>query len=356
MRICLFEDAHVADLEPLVLTRPVFELRCGLTTLAQKQCRYFGASAPGAQVRPRLAPLYTIQHPSTPVNDPDWLRAGPVVLVNGRWLPPRTALHPDVQATMPSVGIIGDEIAYVVLWPDQFSGDLSKPIDECVAECGRTLPSHPAGGQIVRYLWELIDWNAREIAADFAVMRLAEPPGRPGTLTLVGPSDWLHIDPTARIDPFVVADTSNGPVVIDRDAVVTSFTRLEGPCHVGPRSQLFRANVRSGTSLGPNCRVGGEVECSILQGNTNKYHDGFLGHSYLGEWVNLGAGAQASDLRNDYGEIHVTVNGAKVATGRSKVGAFIGDHTKIGLGALLNTGSSFGVCCQLLPNGQLLPS
>src|SRR5262249_41977388 len=82
---------------------------------------------------------------------------------------------------------------------------------------------------------------------------------------------------------------------------------------------------------------------------------GFLGHAYVGEWVNFGAGTQNSDLRNDYGEVEVTVNGRRVRTGQTKVGCFLGDHTKTGLGTLLNTGTSAGVFCNLLPGGLLLP-
>src|SRR5436190_703716 len=143
--------------------------------------------------------------------------------------------------------------------------------------------------------------------------------------------------------------------MIDREAVIAAFTRLEGPCYVGPQTHVLGAKLRAGTTLGPNCRIGGEVETSIVHGYSNKYHDGFLGHSYVGEWVNLGAGVQTSDLRNDYGEVKVVVNGALVATGSKKVGSFIGDHTKAGLGTLLNTGSNVGIFCNLLPSGTLLP-
>jgi UDP-N-acetylglucosamine diphosphorylase/glucosamine-1-phosphate N-acetyltransferase len=152
---------------------------------------------------------------------------------------------------------------------------------------------------------------------------------------------------------MVVADTTRGPIVLDRDAVVTAFTRLEGPCAIGPRTQIHGAKIRAGTTLGPDCRIGGEIECSIVQGHSNKYHDGFLGHAYVGEWVNLGAGTHNSDLRNDYGEIAVTVNGRLVRTGQTKVGCFLGDHTKTGLGALLNTGTNAGIFCNLLPGGLL---
>jgi UDP-N-acetylglucosamine diphosphorylase/glucosamine-1-phosphate N-acetyltransferase len=170
---------------------------------------------------------------------------------------------------------------------------------------------------------------------------------------VVGPREKLWIDPTARIEPLTVVDTTAGPVVVEREAVVTAFTRLEGPCGIGPGTQVLGAKIRGGTTLGPQCRIGGEVEASIVQGFSNKYHDGFLGHSYLGEWINLGAGTHNSDLRNDYGPVTITVNGRKVATGLRKVGCFLGDHTKSGLGTLLNTGTNAGVFCNLLPGGLL---
>src|SRR5213079_2823981 len=106
---------------------------------------------------------------------------------------------------------------------------------------------------------------------------------------VVGPREHFLVHRDAQVDPFVVADTRQGPVIVDRGAVIHSFTRLEGPCYVGPESVVLGAKLRGGT-LGPQCRVGGEFEASIMQGYTNKYHDGFLGHSYVGAWVNLAAG------------------------------------------------------------------
>ena len=116
----------------------------------------------------------------------------------------------------------------------------------------------------------------------------------------------------------------------------------------------LQKKLRGGT-LGPRCRVGGEVEASILHGHANKYHDGFLGHSYIGEWVNLAAGTQVSDLRVDYQPVTVTVAGRKVATGLTKVGAFLGDHTKTGINTLVNTGTVAGAFCQLFPSNLLPP-
>lgn len=349
MRVCLFEDARVADLEPLCLVRPVFDLLSGCTTLGDKQLRHLVASGHGVLVRPELAEVVQERAPRLPVNDHRWLTAGPVVLVNGRWLPSSGSLP----SAIPGVGICDDEVAYAVLTPDLLRDCTPETLDDCLDAWRHALPTHPAGGRMVRYLWDLVDANGDEIARDVAA---GERPWRTTDLpAVVGPSERLYVDPMARVDPYVVADTTGGPVVLDRDVTVTAFTRLEGPCYVGPGSQVLGAKVRGGTSIGPNCRVGGEVECSVLLGHANKYHDGFLGHAYVGEWVNLGAGTSNSDLRNDYGEVSVVLGGRRLDTGRTKVGCFLGDHTKAGLGTLLNTGTVAGVFSHLLPTGGLLP-
>jgi len=137
---------------------------------------------------------------------------------------------------------------------------------------------------------------------------------------------------------------------------VHPFTRIEGPCYIGPKCILLGAKCREGMSIGPMCRVGGEVEESIIQGYSNKYHDGFLGHAYVGEWVNLGALTTNSDLKNDYSSVSVVLDGkAPIDTGSTKVGSIIGDHTKTSIGTLLNTGSFVGAMALLLATGKPLP-
>jgi UDP-N-acetylglucosamine diphosphorylase/glucosamine-1-phosphate N-acetyltransferase len=353
MRICLFEDCGVTQLEPLTLTRAAFELLCGQTSLCSKQCRFFAPCEVGVLIRPALADLFRLQHPALPVNDLAWLRAGPAVMVNSRWLPPAdgVATVPD-----PCVAMIGEDIAFAVVGPERLTYCSANTLDDCLETWKHTLPRHPAGGRLIHYLWDLVEGNGRQLQVEFERCTGGRLPGSPPPMfAVVGPESRLFLDPTALIDPMVVVDTTRGPVVIDQEAVVTAFSRLEGPCYVGPHTHLLGAKLRAGTTLGPHCRIGGEVEASIVQGYTNKYHDGFLGHSYLGEWINLGAGTHNSDLRNDYGPVSVTVAGAAVATGLTKVGCFLGDHTKTGLGTLLNTGTNAGAFCNLLPAGGLLP-
>jgi UDP-N-acetylglucosamine diphosphorylase/glucosamine-1-phosphate N-acetyltransferase len=358
MRICLFEDRRAADLYPLTLTRPASDLLCGLTTLGQKQSRYFGAEAAGHLCRPALAEWLRASGAGARVNDPAWLRSAPTLLVNARWLPPHAdRLSPRALLSGgPFIGMAGGEVAFAFLDARRLQALSPATVDDCLADWSQTLPRREVGGTVVRRAWELIDANGDEIARDFeANCDPAEVGCPPSGLALVGPADRLFVHPTARIEPHAVADTTRGPVVIGAGAVVSAFTRLEGPCAIGPFSQLLCAKVRAGTTVGPHCRIGGEVECSVILGYSNKYHDGFLGHSYVGEWVNLAAGTSTGDLRCDYGPVRVPLDGAEVSTGLTKLGSLIGDHAKTGLGVLLNCGTVLGVFAQVMPTGTFAP-
>jgi UDP-N-acetylglucosamine diphosphorylase/glucosamine-1-phosphate N-acetyltransferase len=350
MPIFVFEDRGVPWLEPLSLTRPAFDLWCGGRTLLQRQTWACAAADTALVVRPALAALTRLDHPGAAVNDPNAVRRA-TVAVNARWLPPWSAR---IDTSTPRVALAGDDIAYVVR-PPAPADVTPEALDDWANHCKLSLPRCAAEGQLIKYPWELVEHNPEALRQDlhwFAATAEFVPP--PADVPVLGPREHCLLHRDARVEPFVVVDTRQGPVFLDRGAVVHSFTRLEGPCYVGPGSVVLGAKLRGGT-LGPSCRVGGEFEASIMQGFSNKYHDGFLGHSYVGEWVNLAAGTQVSDLRNDYGQIGVTVAGHKVLTGLTKVGAFLGDHTKTGLNTLLNTGTVAGVFCNLLPTGTLLP-
>lgn len=349
MRLCIFEDSGVFSIDPLTLTRPAFELRCGMTTLAERQSRAFSCSEIGFIVRPELVELCAAQHPECAVNDGDWLRRGPLALVNSRWLAPHGKIE-DQETSR--VALSEGQLAYAIIDDMHLEDFSTESLDVHSEICKQTLPRIDAGGSMIQYPWDLVERNANALREDGIWLQSKSSWQR--RLTCSGPEDQLFIADDARIDPFVFADTSNGPVIIDRGAVVHAFSRLEGPCYIGRGSWILGAKIRGG-SIGPQCRVGGEVEVSIMHAHSNKYHDGFLGHSYLGEWVNLGAGTQVSDLRNDYGEIRVVVGDERIATGLTKVGVFLGDHTKTGLGTLLNSGTAVGAFCNLLPNGSYLP-
>jgi UDP-N-acetylglucosamine diphosphorylase/glucosamine-1-phosphate N-acetyltransferase len=352
MKMCIFEDVAVGRLEPLTLTRPAFDLRCGATSLLDRQRRYFAAGETAALVRPELADLCRLQYPGLRVNDPSWLEGDPsglVALVNARWLAPAA---PFDWPGRPEVGLVGEQVAWVVV-PASVAGGLSR--DALPGRLDRwreNLPRRGAGGAMIAYPWDLVEHNGPALEQDFVPAAPAAP--LPEGLSLVGPAERLRVDPEARVEPMVIIDTTKGPVTIERGAVVQAFSRIEGPCYVGPDTHVLGARVK-GSSLGPQCRVGGEVEASIIHGHSNKAHDGFLGHSYLGEWVNFAAGTQTSDLRADYGTVRFQIDGQSVDSGRMKVGSFVGDHTRTSLNALFNTGSLVGPFGLLLTSGELLP-
>jgi UDP-N-acetylglucosamine diphosphorylase/glucosamine-1-phosphate N-acetyltransferase len=345
----VYEDTALTRLGPLTQTRPVYELRCGALTMLQRQARCLAATEVRAFVRPALARLCRFAWPATPVNEP--VGGGETVLVNGRWLAPDAAL---VGLYGPEVGVVEGEVAWVRV-PEGEASDLTVTnLPHRLARWAETLPRRAAGGAMIEYPWDLIELNAGAIEDDARHWHTNRETRSTHGLTFHGPADRVLIDPGAKVEPHVFFDATQGPILIDRAAVVKAFSRLEGPCYVGPGTQLNACSFR-GSSAGPQCRLGGEVEESIVHGYSNKAHDGFLGHSYVGEWVNLGAGTQTSDLRNDYGTVDVTLGGQKVRTGRLKIGAFIGDHSKASIGTLLNTGTCIGPFVMLVASAGLLP-
>jgi UDP-N-acetylglucosamine diphosphorylase / glucose-1-phosphate thymidylyltransferase / UDP-N-acetylgalactosamine diphosphorylase / glucosamine-1-phosphate N-acetyltransferase / galactosamine-1-phosphate N-acetyltransferase len=358
MRLCLVEDLAVAGLEPLTLTRPVHELLLGATSLGQKIATAFGVGPEpgrrGCAVRNHLVSVLRQRDPRLAVNDREWLGRGALAVVNGRWVPPLGFETPITRS--PWIGLCDGQPACAMVGPEAAARlephGIDDWFDEMLAEHG----GRELGGEWIQHPWDLVAKNGAHLERDFvALARNGLGTAIPANLTLVGPPDRLWIDESARVDPYTVFDTTNGPIMVGPRAWIQPFTRLEGPCSIGADTQLFRANIRECVSIGPNCRIGGEVEASIVHGYSNKYHEGFLGHAYVGEWVNLGAITSNSDLRNDYGEVSVPLQGDPIKTGQTKVGCFIGDHTRTGMGSMLNTGTSIGVMCNVLPAGLLLP-
>ncbi len=360
MRLCLVEDNAVSGLEPLTLTRPVFDLLLGSSSLGHKLARAFGVgpgtARRGAVVRSFLAPVQRVRDPQTTVNDADWLARGPVLVGNGRWVAPVGFNGTSVSEGASWIGLCDGQPAFAWVDGADAVGLQAGGVDGWFDELMTRLECREVGGEWIARPWDLVARNPDYLTLDFAT------DANPGltnrhlaSAAIVGPSDRLSIHESARVDPYTVFDTTNGPITVGQGAWIQPFTRVEGPCSIGRDTQLFRANIRGGTTIGPNCRIGGEVEASIVHGHSNKYHEGFLGHAYIGEWVNLGAITSNSDLRNDYGEVHVPISGDPVATGQAKVGCFVGDHTRTGLGSMLNTGTSIGVMCNVLPAGLLLP-
>lgn len=167
-----------------------------------------------------------------------------------------------------------------------------------------------------------------------------------GSFTIVGNPARLHVHHSARILPGVVFNTEEGSIVIDREAQVTPFSVLTGPLYVGPGAMLDHIKV-GGSVIGQKCRLGGEIESSTIGDFTNKHHEGFVGHSMIGNWVNLGALTTTSDLKNNYGKIRLRLPGGDVETGRIKFGSVIGDCVKTAIGTMINTGTVLDAGCNV---------
>ncbi|HTU94007.1 MAG TPA: putative sugar nucleotidyl transferase [Gemmataceae bacterium] len=354
MRIYIFEDAGAKNLHPLTLTRPAFDLRCGAATLLERLERCLPERVSVALVRPELTDLCHANHPDVQAMESvvceDAAEQDLVLLVNARWLAPAENL---VLPDGPTIGCSGEQVVYALVPAGELHGMSSANLSWRLAEWRHKLPNHPAAGHLIDYPWDLVERNGAALEDDYHHWwKEGVPEAR--EVSISGPAERCLVAHTAEIEPMVHIDTRKGPVLIDRGAFVQSFSRIEGPCYIGAESRVQGASIHSG-SIGPQCRIGGEVECSIVHGYSNKAHEGFLGHSYVGEWVNLAAGTNTSDLRTDYAPIRMTIDGKTINTGLLKIGSFIGDHVKTSLNTLFNTGSLIGVFGQLLGGGELLP-
>ncbi len=229
-------------------------------------------------------------------------------------------------------------------------------------ESGRVRRIEVPEARLLSFPWQLIEFNPTAIADDFERMpvrgQAEDCVVYPGVQIIV--PDRVVIGEKAVVRAGAVLDATDGPVVIADNAVVMPNATLVGPVSVGAGSIVKAgAKILPGTSIGPVCKVGGEVEETIFAAYSNKQHDGFLGHSYIGEWVNIGAASNNSDLKNNYSPVRMWCAGSLRETGRQFLGVLIGDHTKTGINTLFNTGTVVGFNCNVFSSempGKFVPS
>lgn len=339
MKLVVFEDAGYVDLLPLVYSRATFNLRCGFDNLLDKIESAFGQAADALLVRASIAPAIA-ERQSRPVNvvpdgdDQLWINGG--LLVRKPFALPQN-----------TVALRGETLLAARL-DAKLAGQLTAEsmldasmLEAALARCGQAdLPADAA--RMIDYPWRLIHENEAEIVRQFqAVDRRMFGDVHPGAHLLNEAA--IYIGASSRIKPTAVLDAEDGPIFIGKDVIVGPNVTITGPCFIGDRCRVQPgASIRAGSTIGMFCKVGGEVEGSIFHGYANKQHDGFLGHSYVGEWVNLGAGTVTSDLKNTYGPVSVPINGRLIDSGEMFVGTVFGDHTKTGIGVALPTGCIIG--------------
>jgi UDP-N-acetylglucosamine diphosphorylase / glucose-1-phosphate thymidylyltransferase / UDP-N-acetylgalactosamine diphosphorylase / glucosamine-1-phosphate N-acetyltransferase / galactosamine-1-phosphate N-acetyltransferase len=194
-------------------------------------------------------------------------------------------------------------------------------------------------GVLLAGAWSLLDARDRLLRDDCERLRGTGSPAPDDALVFGSRSDVVNLG--AHVEPGVVFDVRSGPVVLDSGVEVRHGTRVEGPLYAGKNTRLLGGEIR-GSVIGPVCRVRGEVSESVFLGYGNKAHDGFVGHSVIGRWVNLGAGTITSNLKNSYGTVRLEIAGERIETGRLNVGTLFGDHSKTAIGTLLSTGTVVG--------------
>jgi UDP-N-acetylglucosamine diphosphorylase/glucosamine-1-phosphate N-acetyltransferase len=358
-KLFIFEDDKYANFHPLTYNRPVYELLCGILRLKDKIVQLYPETEVILLCRDYIAEVLK-QKSSFKVNNFSIKKEDQLLFLNGRILVDEK-LHQkkDFSEKEKAFTSKGELLALSLKGEDfkKYETEVKtlykKASIESILEKIKKVEIRLEG---VNYLWDLVRLNPKEIIKDLRRLSKVKKndfkKGVDSSVRIYNPRD-VYIGKNGLIDAFVVLDARKGPIYIDDNVEIQSFTRVEGPSYIGANSILLGAKIREGTSIGPFCRVGGEVENSIFSGYDNKYHDGFLGHSYVGEWVNLGAMTTNSDLKNNYGKIKVLLNGKEIDTGLIKVGSMIGDHVKTGIGTLLNTGMNIGFGSNIFGGGMV---
>lgn len=331
--LILFDDAVARDWYPFTLTRPAGELLLGTLTLRERLERVTGARCIGHVASPDLMGF---EEPTAPrVIDLASIKTNRARL----FLSSRCVLHwdVDIDGSAEATYRVAEQVAGWLVpagAPNPTEDELLTPAK--VRGAGFTL-----GGNILENVWELVQDNSDHVASDILHFHSSkEMPARPANAHVIGEYPIVLGDDVI-IEPGVVFDVTAGPVWLEEGVHVHALSRIAGPFYAGHNTTLLGGSFNACT-IGPVCKIHGEIAESIVLGFSNKAHDGFIGHCYLGSWVNLGALTTNSNLKNNYSTIRVWTPAGEVDTGMSKLGSLIGDHVKTAIGTMLNTGTLVG--------------
>jgi len=320
MQVNFFDDHLRTDLFPLTLTRPCAELRCGILTIAEKWKHALGLTNVGYKTESYLKSVFP------PINAD--------LHINGRVLP-----NPELIETILRLQK-GDYITF---------GDTT--IAYHTAQENRL--SYTSEITSVTRCHNLFTYANQEIKNDFELLTKDRMSQDLNESNMVIGDSPVFIEEGAEAYAAVF-NTLDGPIYIGKDALVMEGALIRGPFALGESSTIkMGAKIYGGTSIGPHCKVGGEVSNSVLFGYSNKGHDGFLGNSVLGEWCNLGADTNTSNLKNNYDEVKLwNYNQEKFEkTGLQFCGLIMGDHSKTSINTMLNTGTVIGVSSNIFGSG-----
>lgn len=313
--------------------RSVGDLRSGILKLRQRLEYAFNADDTAILIDPALEDLYNQRHPDWLVNrcpNDDKLYLNSRIVVSDEAIA-------EIKSIPPEHSLISCGQYIAIRSNREFSFGLLNIDGIQTSEC-----QIPLYGSIA----DLIHDNARMINWDFEHIFYEEDnffETETGVSVLDPYKVWIAEG--VRIAPNVVLDASAGPIVVDSGATIMANAVIQGPAYIGKKTVIkIGAKIYGGTSIGPVCKIGGEIEASIIQAYSNKQHDGFLGHAYIGEWVNMGADTNNSDLKNTYKNVKIYdyAKATMIDSGSQFMGCVLGDHVKTGINVSLNTGLTVG--------------
>ncbi len=338
MRLTIFDDNHGDHFFPITLTRSCGDIRCGILKLRQRLQNLMEAEETSVIIHENLVQLYQERHPDWQINQGS---KEDTLYVNSRIRFDSLAKE-EILALQPEQIIVSDSVIIALRSKLGFSSFAQ------IAELAATKTDLLNASDIGAYhnLADVIHDNPRLIRYDFTESFYDEENYMETEhgVSLLDPYN-IWIGEGTVIKPGVVLDASEGPIVIDTDVTIMPNAVVFGPVYIGKKSVIkIGAKIYPGTSIGPMCKIGGEVEGSIFQAYSNKQHEGFIGHSYVGEWVNIGADTNNSDLKNTYKNVsyYSFPHKKKIDSGTMFLGVVIGDHAKLGINCTINTGCVIG--------------
>lgn len=354
MQICIFEDNRFSDFEPLIFSRPVYELICGTLTLKEKIIHSFANTVYSLHCRSYLQKITERENPGIQINkfpDDDCL------FINGRVIANKELISIlEVSDKTKKLFVKDDHLVAVYIPKAEIKSILHLQRELFDLKFFSNFEKYEINLQIAEYIWDLISFNGEEIKNDFELRlsthsKLNYLNEIHANVDLIN-EDQIFIEENVTVKPGVVLDASAGPIYIEKNAHIHSNSVVEGPFFLGESSIIkSAATIYPNTSIGKVCKAGGEIDQSVMMPFSNKQHVGFLGSSYLGSWVNIGAGTNNSTLKNNYGKIRLQIGGREIDTDLRFLGIMMGDHSKCAISTMFNTGTIVGFASNIFGAG-----
>src|SRR5690606_3621713 len=330
MNFILSDGEQREDFYPFTLTRPVSEIRIGILTIREKWEKWLGLPV-SFKTEAYLSEKFPLR------------AEGDNIVINGGYLPDENLVRA-VKGLGPGEALMdaGNYIAYR-------SGQVDRAFQATAFTC---LP-HDFDGLSIKRTWDIFSKNGEALKADFQLLtqgRQSQPISP--TNRVLAPEN-IFIEEGASME-FCILNATQGPIYIGKDAQVMEGCMIRGGFSLGEGAILkMGAKIYGPTTAGPHCKLGGEVNNSVLFANSNKGHDGYLGNSVLGEWCNLGADTNNSNLKNNYGQVRLWNYGSESfePTGLHFCGMIMGDHSKSSINVMFNTGTVVGVSANVFGTG-----